>query len=159
MEKLSKLILILCVLSTEYYCSELIPHITYHANGNVKWSGTIDSLTGKKEGEFKQFTRYGKLLIQGSYKNDEREGQWKSYYHQSDQLYDIGSYKAGDYIGEWKYFHRNGQIRKIGSYYEYSEGFFWNGFRHGEWKYYDEDGKLYKTEYHEKDSITKTMKF
>ena len=83
----------------------------------------------------------------------------KSFYHQSDQLYDIGSYKAGDYIGEWKYFHRNGQIRKIGSYYEYSEGFFWNGFRHGEWKYYDEDGKLYKTEYHEKDSITKTMKF
>ena len=120
MEKISKLILILCVLSTKYYCSELIPHTTYHANGNVKWSGTIDSLTGKKEGAFKEFTRYGKLLIQGSYKNDEREGQWKSFYHQSDQLYDIGSYKAGDYIGEWKYFHRNGQIRKIGSYYEYS---------------------------------------
>ena len=49
MEKISKLILILYVLSTKYYCSELIPHTTYHANGNVKWSGTIDSLTSKKK--------------------------------------------------------------------------------------------------------------
>ncbi|SFN50719.1 hypothetical protein SAMN05421741_106108 [Paenimyroides ummariense] len=45
---------------------------------------------------------------------------------------------SGEWIGRWKFYHKNKKLKANGNYED--------GNKIGEWKYYDEQGNLIKTE-------------
>ncbi|WP_338733936.1 toxin-antitoxin system YwqK family antitoxin [Mangrovimonas cancribranchiae] len=67
------------------------------------------------------------------YKDGVKHGLAK-YYHANGQLSSIGSYYWGRKINEWKFYNKNGVLIKIGNYA--------NDKATGVWKYYDENGLL-----------------
>lgn len=81
-----------------------------------------------------------KETAEGDYdENGNKIGEWKQY-HRNGELKSIGWYKNANQIGEWKTYHHNGQLYHIGTYD--------NGKETGEWRYYDLRGNLIKTEKH-----------
>ena len=93
----------------------------------------------------------------------EEDGKWmfRDYYMSNHQLYSEGAYKNSErkeYVGEWKYYHENGNKRKIfggykdglakGPYLEWFEngnlrykGAYKEGSYHGKWEEWYESGK------------------
>ena len=82
----------------------------------------------------KWFYDNGKLKTVGSYINGKSAGEWRAY-HENEQLEKIGQYdENGKRTGEWKTYYNNGKLESIGKSS--------NGKQIGEWKYYDRKGKL-----------------
>jgi len=79
----------------------------------------------------------GKLLWQGEFKNNERDGYWRSWYPNGN-IWSEGAYIEGKNDGEWKVYFENGRLRYVGSYA--------NGIKTGEWVFYDENGRKQKVE-------------
>lgn len=69
---------------------------------------------------------------EGSYKNDLKVGQWKSYYNNG-QLCESGSYNNGIKEGLWTSYYKKGQVSESGR--------FINGKKDGLWNFYDENGR------------------
>ncbi|MEM6800330.1 MAG: energy transducer TonB [Bacteroidota bacterium] len=72
----------------------------------------------------------------------EEDGKWmfRNYYVSNDQLYSEGAYKSSErkeYIGEWKYYHENGNTRKFFSDYKdgFAEGPYLEWFANGQQRY------------------------
>lgn len=76
------------------------------------------------------------LCIEGNFKNQEREGRWRSWY-ENGTLWSEAHYKDGVQTGKYRTFFENGKQSMEGNYKD--------GKRVGTWKLYDEDGKLVKT--------------
>ena len=77
------------------------------------------------------------VYIEGGYKNDQREGEWKSWYDDG-KLWSVGTFKAGVQVGETLTYYENGNLRYSGTYDKH-------GKRTGKWKFYDEKKNLLET--------------
>lgn len=75
----------------------------------------------------------GKKYIEGSYKDNKRDGYWASWYDNG-QLWSEGEFRGGLSEGKRTVYHPNGKL--------YYEGTFKAGERTGIWKFYDNTGKL-----------------
>ena len=127
--------------NTEVQSSDLsnIKYDTTHwENGNIKEikkleNGQLNYLKYYSEDEV---TEDGTLLlIEGGFRNDKREGEWK-WYNTGNTLWQKGSYVNGKREGEW-----------IAYYLTHSEvlqdrGNYVNGEREGKFEYYDTTGTL-----------------
>lgn len=54
----------------------------------------------------------GNLKRQEITKQEKKDGKFERYY-ENGQLRDIGEYKNGEAIGEWKFYDESGKLRKI----------------------------------------------
>jgi len=77
------------------------------------------------------------VSIEGSYKNGEREGEWKSWY-ENGNLWSVGNFKNGLSVGKTAVYHENGNLYYSGTYGDQEK-------RIGTWKFYDIDGNLLET--------------
>ncbi|NJB37820.1 toxin-antitoxin system YwqK family antitoxin [Croceivirga sp. JEA036] len=82
--------------------------------------GKIESLTSfrhptsnthvkVKEGMHQEYDLEESLVVKGFYKNDEKDGTWKSY-HKNGELHQERYYQNGMPIGEWKTYNEKGKI-------------------------------------------------
>lgn len=133
--------------------------VAYHANGAKKTSvwvypdGEIlkrnewytDGIkefeipykNNEPNGEFKRWTGYGDLVLEGEYKNGKRHGTWTSYYggHFNKKKEAIRYYKDDLPIGDWEGWHFNGEKA-------FEEHYSDNGDSIGVWKKWDDNGTL-----------------
>lgn len=75
------------------------------------------------------------IRIEGSFKNKERDGLWKSW-REDGKVWSEGSFKEGKRDGITKVYHENGKLYYTGNYN--------NDQRIGTWKFYSDNGKLLK---------------
>jgi uncharacterized protein len=129
-------------------------------DGYVVGEGLLDA-RNKRQGPWKEFYESGKLLAEGSYKDDIRIGEWK-FYFSNGQLEQTGTYLAdGKADGLWKWYYSDGKLRREETYAqgietgrmtEYDEsggvmvsGSYTHGLREGLWKLkvneYNEEGE------------------
>lgn len=64
---------------------------------------------GEKDGEFKKYSQ-GRLLFEGAYKNDLRNGEGMEYYEGTDQIMYRGNYRNDECSGEGTLFDTQGNI-------------------------------------------------
>jgi antitoxin component YwqK of YwqJK toxin-antitoxin module len=90
---------------------------------------------GEKRQLIRETTYYpnGKLQMDGTYKNNQRDGQW-IYWHQNGSKWSEGFFREGKNEGRRLTYFENGKIR----YEEYYK----DGIRVGKWKFFDDKGKL-----------------
>lgn len=88
-------------------------------------------------GEFKRWTGYGDLVLEGEYKNGKRHGTWTSYYggHFNKKKEAIRYYKDDLPVGDWEGWHFNGEKA-------FEEHYNDNGDSVGIWKKWDENRTL-----------------
>lgn len=111
------------------------------------------------DGTMTEYSDLGKIITKGEYADGQKEGPWLL------ELLDYreeGSYKADNRDGEWKHFYLNdGKLRFTGKfidgvpdgmqifYYpngkERQMGKYIGGLKEGDWKFYDESGFLFLT--------------
>lgn len=162
----------------------------YFENGNIEETGSFDALgqyngdwkwyykdgsirivefyfEGEQEGKYSEYDVDGTILLEGTYVNGIREGEWIStvhgyiekgsylenvrdgiwkFYYAKDSLYFEGNFIDGSEDGVHTWYHRNGQLMLTGRYMM--------SLKEGDWKYYDEYGhNLLRIKY--KDGIEK----
>lgn len=83
--------------------------------------------------EEKIYFENGKIKMQGSIKNNAREGKWEAFFDDG-VIQSVGMFKDGIRHGEAKVYYHNKQIMYEGTYK--------NGKESGEWKFYNEQGEL-----------------
>jgi antitoxin component YwqK of YwqJK toxin-antitoxin module len=90
-------------------------------------------------GEDKQLLREttyypsGKLQMDGTYKNNKRDGQW-IYWYENGSKWSEGSFREGKNEGKRLTYFENGKVRY--------EAYYSEGIRVGIWKFFDDKGKL-----------------
>ena len=95
---------------------------------NGSWTGryrTVDQPLGYigeykddlKIGEWKGFSKTGKLLYVGKFISGLKDSTWK-YWYENGILSDSGKYKDGIEVGNWKYYNEDGSFKKE-KFYEY----------------------------------------
>jgi hypothetical protein len=116
-------------------------------------------VNGKREGELKDYDENRKIILQGSfvenrkegkwiyetpdykeignYSNDEPDSVWLSYYMPSKIKRFEGKYTAGEPTGMHIQYYPDGKKMFMGTYV--------SGMKEGDWKYYDELGNNYLT--------------
>ncbi|MDO9000511.1 MAG: hypothetical protein Q7W45_12150 [Bacteroidota bacterium] len=116
-------------------------------------------VNGKREGELKDYNEQGKIILEGSfienrkegrwiyetpdykeigiYSNDERDSVWQSFYMPTKYKRYEGRYLAGDPVGIHTQYHPNGKKMFYGTYV--------SGMKEGDWRFYDELGYNYLT--------------
>jgi uncharacterized protein len=122
----------------------------YFENGNIKREEILAD--GISNGEMKELSDSGKIIVKGNFINGEEDGQW--FYEINDDK-ETGSYLNGKKDGEWKGY-TNGILYFQGSYLEgLPDGmhiYYWDngrikekgrynaGQKDGDWTTYDYDG-------------------
>lgn len=88
-------------------------------------------------GDFKRWTGYGDLVMEGEYKKGLRHGKWTSYYggHFNKKTEAIRYYKEDHPVGDWEGWHFNGEK-------DFEEHYNDAGDSVGVWKKWNEDGSL-----------------
>ena len=93
--------------------------------------------TGRGEGRqmIRETTYYpnGKLQMDGTYKNNKREGQW-IYWYENGSKWSEGFFREGKNDGKRLTYFKNGKVRY--------EAYYQDGLRVGKWKFFDDKGKL-----------------
>ena len=80
-----------------------------------KWKTTnkvaiVDSFkNGERDGEFKRYYLNGNLLMRYYFKAENVEGPWEDYYPNG-KLLMSGQMKANKEVGNWKYYDENGKL-------------------------------------------------
>lgn len=96
--------------------------------------GVYESVDGKEtKTKEKIFYKSGKLMMEGSIKDNKREGEWKAY-HENGNIWSEGVFVGGERNGYGKNYYENGKLREEGNYT--------NGKQTGNWKYYNKQGVL-----------------
>lgn len=95
------------------------PAKVYYYNKENQWVREVD------------FHENGAVYIEGEIKNDQRTGEWTSYFLDG-KVQSKGYYVDGLRTGKALVYHENGQLWMDGSYS--------NDHQCGEWIYYDEQG-------------------
>lgn len=120
----------------------------YYPNGKVKFSGTYRN--NIPEGVHRNYDEEGNISSSKLYQNgvllgegilDEsglKQGFWKEYYPDGTPKSE-GEYRDSKRFGEWKFFHRNGQMEQTGKYLAGEKP-------HGKWTWYYESGKILREE-------------
>ena len=93
--------------------------------------------TGRGENKqlLRETTYYpkGKRQMDGTYKNNLRDGQW-IYWYENGFKWSEGSFREGKNEGKRLTYFENGKLRY--------EAYYKEGVRVGKWKFFDEKGKL-----------------
>lgn len=103
-----------------------------YEDGRIKSEKTFQKINGKEQlvKEVK-FHQNGQKYIEGSYKDELRNGPWSSWYEDG-KIWSKGEFKEGKSHGKRTVYHPNGNI--------YYEGNFDMGKRTGLWVFFDENG-------------------
>lgn len=126
----------------------------YYPDRRIKLIGGINN--GLKNGIFREYSREGEII--------------NGYIYEMDTLVAEGMITAsGIYQGEWKYYHKNGEVAATGNYvdnkkdgkwiYYYEngkkeqEGRFVENELRGEWKWYYQNGQLKRIEYYNNQAL------
>ncbi len=106
------------------------------------------------QGEYFDDARVGEWVYQvgditekGAYELDEKTGEWKHFYNETNRLRFIGEFKDGDAEGTHKWFFPDGKVELIGTYRV--------GKKNKDWKRYNPDGSLYMTFTYRNDELIK----
>ncbi|WP_281213610.1 toxin-antitoxin system YwqK family antitoxin [Shewanella insulae] len=86
-----------------------------------------------RDGLWQQYS-FGKVVIEGPMVKDKEEGEWRSYFQDTDILKGIAHFKAGQLDGEVTEFYQNG-AKECVEYYD-------SGNRVGTWSRFYDDGSL-----------------
>ncbi len=88
-------------------------------------------------GEFKRWTGYGDLVMEGEYKKGLRHGKWTSYYggHFNKKKEAVRYYKDDHAVGDWEGWHFNGEKAFEEHYNDAGDSI-------GVWKKWNENGTL-----------------
>ena len=95
----------------------------------------IYNVRGDKKDLIKETTYYPgkKLQMEGTYRNNQRDGRW-IYYYENGKIWSEGFFKEGKNEGKRTTYFDNGKIRY--------EAFYKNDIRVGKWRFFDEKGRL-----------------
>lgn len=104
----------------------------YYPNGNLKSDTTF--FKNVKNGPVVIYFENGLLATKGSFKDDERDKEWRFYDEKTGKLIAIENYDAGLLEGEQYYYYPDGTLKLQGSYSANK--------RVGFWQMYDEKGNL-----------------
>lgn len=105
----------------------------YDEDGKIILQGSyVDNM---KEGKWTYQT--ADYLEYGSYTNDEPDSLWKSFYMPSKRKYFEGKFQAGIPVGLHQGFHPSGARKYVGTYI--------SGMKDGDWRYFDENDFNYLT--------------
>ena len=114
--------------------NQIISYCTYK-------SAAMDIL----HGSYKRWSDHGVLTEEGSYKNGERVGIWKSYSRETEKLVQEGMYKEGVRTGLFKHYYKEGTLLKEVNWEE--------GERQGAFIYYNRDGTVFNKGVYKDDEI------
>jgi antitoxin component YwqK of YwqJK toxin-antitoxin module len=146
--------------------SNVVNEKWYHPNGKVQIECDFDTILNCYAGKFKEYDTTGIMIAEGNYKivdsvgckdcYDGFSGKWSKY-----EYADIRNVP----IGEWKYYHSNGQIKMKGTYSELVHAYcgdpnlfgktdigpinvwiHYDLLKNGQWVYFDENGIKNKME-------------
>jgi len=120
------------------------------------------TLFGHTIGPYRGKDKFG-YIMEGNYKDGKKDGLWKRYYKNSEQLNWTVNYKDGEHIGESIVYHENGNIDSIKNHKadeEYTiyhddegrkkeEGCFKDSKQDGKWIMYHENGQIACEEHYE----------
>jgi hypothetical protein len=111
---------------------------TYFQKQDTLFAGNLTD--GKRQGEWRYFQAHAKdyKILQGTYRDNKREGVFKRYYQNTNQLMYEETYQANLPNGPFTWWYSNGQIE--------SKRFYNQGKPKGIWELYDDTGKLIKKE-------------
>lgn len=92
---------------------------------------------GQNKELVRETTYYANKQIQmdGTYKDDKREGQW-IYWYENGHKWSEGTFVRGKSDGRRVTYFENGKVRY--------EGYYKNDLRVGKWRFFDETGRLIK---------------
>lgn len=110
---------------------------TYHPNGNV--SSEMDYANGEANGNMRSLSIDGKLLREGTMKDDKRQGLVTEYWDKTGNPKREIPCDKGLVTGVVKEFYANGELKR--------ELTFRDDVMHGTEKQYEADGKLSRTRY------------
>lgn len=95
-------------------------------------------VNGLREGPYLEYAPDGSLMAEATYLKGQLNGEYKSYLYSFIQ--EVGEYKNGEKIGEWKRYFPETKILEAEEFYDQ------NGNKNGDWKYYYESGRLARIE-------------
>lgn len=119
----------------------------YNQQGQLK--SREDYLDGQKHGPSVTFFDSGKILLEGQFVNDKKDGKHVEYF-ESGRIRSEFNYDKGKYHGEMKLFLANGQLRTKGTYHQ--------GLKDGLWMDFNDDGSIKITTKFEKGEEKSTRK-
>lgn len=105
----------------------------YSEDGKIITKG--DYVDGQKEGPW--MLEVQDYREEGSYKANNRDGEWKHYYTDNGKLRFVGKFIDGVPDGMQIFYYPNGKERQTGKYV--------GGLKQGDWRFYDEAGFLFLT--------------
>ena len=82
----------------------------FYNNGNNKIVELFEQVDGKKISRYhKEFYENNQLKIEGSIKNDKRNGKW-TYYYKNGNKWSQGNYINGIAVGKFTQYYENGKL-------------------------------------------------
>lgn len=116
-------------------------------------------LNGKREGQLTDYDEEGKIILQGNFSDNRKEGLWN---YESPDYLEAGNYSNDEPDSLWKSWYMPGKIKRFEGRFQAGEpvglhmawhptgekmyvGSYINGMKDGDWKYYDEMGYNYLT--------------
>ncbi|MGZ3900633.1 MAG: toxin-antitoxin system YwqK family antitoxin [Bacteroidia bacterium] len=128
-------------------------------------------VNGKREGQMTDYDEKGKIILQGTFVDNNMEGTWV---YETPDYKEIGNYVNGERDSVWKSFYMPGKIKRyegrfsngeeVGTHTMYYDngkkmytGNYVAGMRDGDWKFYDEMGINYLTITYKNDIEIKWM--
>ena len=133
MQKLLLSVLILALMSS---CSRQTVKKEKFDDGKIKSEKTYEKFGGKEKLiKEVQFHPNGQKYMEGSYKDELRDGYWASWFKDG-KLWSEGEFVKGESHGKRTVYFPNGR--------KYYEGSYNMGKRTGVWVFYDEDGNKVK---------------
>lgn len=130
----------------KYLTLKYIDSLEYFSKSSYQLGEYLSSNTyigfhhnGKREGRWKEFSNYGKLLLDCWYTNGNRNGFYKEYFEEYAYTTE-GNYINGIRVGNWKWIDKSGKIIQIGN--------FKNGLKDGFWRELSENENLFTNGYY-----------
>jgi len=129
----------------------------YYEKGTL-WREEI-YVNGKREGQLTDYTEDGKIILQGNFVDNKKDGLWN---YESPDYKEVGSYNNDEPDSLWKSYYMPGKIKRFEGRFQsgdptglhtiyhptgekMSSGVYTSGMKEGDWKYYDEMGFNYLT--------------
>lgn len=116
-------------------------------------------VNGKREGQLTDYDEEGRIILQGSFSDNRKEGLWN---YESPDYLETGNYSNDEPDSLWRSWYMPGKIKRFEGRFQAGEpvglhqawhptgekmyvGNYLNGMKDGDWKYYDEMGYNYLT--------------
>ena len=140
--KQTYIIIVFCILNMMLFsCKKKVVEVVEdtYTNGAPRLVRTYEKgENGEKKGLLSEKAFYpekNKIQLEGTYKNDKRNGTW-TFYYENGNKWSEAEYKDGLNNGKSVTWFENGKKRY--------EGYYKDGKQTGKWKFWDEQGKFVK---------------